>query len=58
MVRGGNEVSGELRADQASESRLPEARDGLRPAENLLDALADPLAHGVAVVSCGPGVDG
>ena len=49
--RRGDEVSGELRARLPSESGLPEARDGLRPAEDLLDAFPDPLADLVAGVA-------
>src|SRR5512133_1308446 len=56
VVGGGDEVSGELRALLPSESGLPEARDGLRPAEDLFDPLPDSLAYLVAGVANRPPV--
>ncbi len=45
------EASGELRAVSPSEPRLAEAADGLRPAEDLFDSLAKPVARCVARVA-------
>src|SRR5438477_6171271 len=41
-------MRGELRAVDAFEASLSETADRLHPSEDLLDALADALAHGVA----------
>src|SRR5438128_1747628 len=52
-----DEVRRQLRALEPSEARLPEIRDGLGPAKDLLDALSDDLADRVASVSGGASID-
>src|SRR5688572_5270495 len=48
IVGRSDEVRGQLRSLDAFEARSPKAADGLRPAEDFLDALSNALAHGVA----------
>ena len=58
VVGGADEIAREGGAVEPSEAGSTEAADGLHPAEDLLDALPDPLADGVAGVAGGPAVDG
>ena len=58
VVGGTHHVCGELSALSATVSTSSQTSDGLDPAENLLDALADPLANGIAGVAYGATIDG
>src|SRR5579862_7129881 len=57
VVRAADDVCGELGTGFPSEACSPEAADGLAPAEDLLDSLADALADPVARVARGAAVD-
>ena len=58
IVGGADEIACEGGAVESSEAGPTEATDGLHPAEDLLNALPDPLADSVAWVARGPAVDG
>lgn len=55
----GGHREGELEGDApgAAQLRLAQTGDGLRPAEVLLDTLADPLRDGIAGMPRGPEID-
>ena len=57
VVGGPNEVRGHLGSLRALVASAPEVRDRLRPAEDLLDALPETLADGVAGMSSRAAVD-
>jgi hypothetical protein len=57
VVRGGEDIGGDLVGSEADEASLAEVADGLDPAEDLLDSLAHALANGVADVPGRPLVD-
>jgi len=57
VTGGGGQGEGPADAGLAAVAGFPQSAAGLDPAERLLDALADPLADGVAGVSGGAPVD-
>src|SRR5215207_7260943 len=57
VVGGGGQVCPTLVARQAPVAQLAPAADGLGPAEDLLDPLADALAEGIAGMAGGAAVD-
>src|SRR6266508_520084 len=58
VVGGGDQISCQPGPVQTAVARAPESTDGLHPAKDLLDPLADPLAHLIALVPGGSSVDG
>ena len=57
IVGSTDQVGSELGLGLSDEARLAQSTHGLHPAEDFLDALPFPLAHGIARMARGPCIE-